>query len=144
MSNVRTDSRDYDVISVGSGHHGLIAAAYLAKVGKRVLVLERQDYIGGGCVTKELAPGFRYDEHSTVHQVILSNPLLKADELGLKARFGLEYIAQDALIGAIHPHHLRRYCPDVDEGVLLRAELVQLATYSSLVSHYALREPVRF
>src|SRR6476659_9041647 len=85
MSNVRTDSRDYDVIAVGSGHHGLIAAAYLAKVGKRVLVLERQDYIGGGCVTKELAPGFRYDEHSTVHQVILSNPLLKADELGLKA-----------------------------------------------------------
>ena len=71
MSNVRTDSRDYDVISVGSGHHGLIAAAYLAKAGKRVLVLERQDYIGGGCVTKELAPGFRYDEHSTVHQVIL-------------------------------------------------------------------------
>ena len=98
MSDVRTDPRDYDVISVESGHHGLIAAAYLAKAGKRVLFLERQDYIGGGCVTKELAPGFRYDEHSTVHQVILSNPLLKADELGLKARFGLEYIYPDAAL----------------------------------------------
>jgi phytoene dehydrogenase-like protein len=101
MSNLQTDSRDYDVISVGSGHHGLIAAAYLAKAGKRVLVLERRDYIGGGCVTKELAPGFRYDEHSTVHQVILSNPLLKADELGLKARFGLEYIYPDAAFASL-------------------------------------------
>ena len=96
MSNVQSVPRDYDVISVGSGHHGLIAAAYLAKAGKRVLVLERHDYIGGGCVTKELAPGFLYDEHSTVHQVILSNPVLKADELGLKSRFGLEYIFPEA------------------------------------------------
>ena len=62
MSNVRNDSRDFDVIAVGAGHHGLIAAAYLAKAGKRVVVLERQKYIGGGNVTKELAPGFRYDE----------------------------------------------------------------------------------
>ena len=45
MSNVRTAPRDYDVIAVGSGHHGLIAAAYLAKAGKRVLVLERHDYL---------------------------------------------------------------------------------------------------
>ena len=86
----------YDVISVGSGHHGLIAAAYLAKAGKRVLVLERNAYVGGGCVTKALAPGYYYDEHATVHQVILSNPLLKNDELGLKSRFGLEYIFPDA------------------------------------------------
>ena len=43
MSNVRTDSRDYDVISLGSRHHELIAAAYLVKAGKRVLVLERHD-----------------------------------------------------------------------------------------------------
>lgn len=82
----------YDVISVGGGHHGLIVAAYMAKAGKSVLVLERNAYIGGGCVTKEVAPGFLYDEHSTVHQVILSNPLLKNDELQLKSRFGLEYI----------------------------------------------------
>lgn len=82
----------YDVISVGGGHHGLIVAAYMAKAGKRVLVLERNGYIGGGCITKEISPGFLYDEHATVHQVILSNPLIKNDELGLKSHFGLEYI----------------------------------------------------
>src|SRR6202030_4122964 len=72
-------SQTFDVISVGSGHHGLVAAAYMAKAGKSVLVLERHDYAGGGCVTKELIPAHHYDEHATVHQVILSNPLLKDD-----------------------------------------------------------------
>jgi phytoene dehydrogenase-like protein len=85
-------AQDYDVISVGGGTHGLIAVAYLAKAGRKVLILERNDHIGGGCVTGEVAPGYTFDEHATVHQVILSNPLLKNDELGLKSRFGLEYI----------------------------------------------------
>jgi len=48
----------YDIISVGSGHHGMFATAYMAKARKRVPVLERNDHIGGGCVTKEIAPGF--------------------------------------------------------------------------------------
>ena len=91
----------YDIISVGSGHHGLLAAAYMAKAGKRVLVLERNDHIGGGAVTKEIAPGFLYDEHATVHQVILSNPLIRNDELGLKSQFGLEYIYPDAVFASV-------------------------------------------
>jgi phytoene dehydrogenase-like protein len=52
----------YDVISVGSGHHGLLAPAYMAKAGKGVLALERNDHIGGGCVTKEIAPGFAFPD----------------------------------------------------------------------------------
>ena len=90
-------SQKYDVISVGAGHHGLIAAAYMAKAGKSVLVLERNDHPGGGCVTKELAPGYFFDEHSTIHQVILSNPLIKNDELGFLSQFGLEYIIPDTV-----------------------------------------------
>ena len=43
---------DYDIIAVGSGHNGLVAAAYLAKAGKRVLVLERNAWFGGGVVTR--------------------------------------------------------------------------------------------
>jgi phytoene dehydrogenase-like protein len=48
-----------DVVVVGSGHNGLVAAGYLAKAGKTVTVLERNAWFGGGVVTRELTvPGF--------------------------------------------------------------------------------------
>ena len=49
----------YDVIVIGGGHNGLTCGAYLARAGKRVLVLERRHIIGGAAVTEEFAPGFR-------------------------------------------------------------------------------------
>ncbi len=49
----------YDVIVIGAGHNGLVASAYLAKAGRRVLVLEQRDAIGGAAVTEEIFPGFR-------------------------------------------------------------------------------------
>jgi len=53
-----------DIVCVGSGHNGLVAAAYLAAAGKKVLVLERNEWFGGGVVTRELTvPGFRHDQH---------------------------------------------------------------------------------
>ncbi|MCS6976878.1 MAG: NAD(P)-binding protein, partial [Gemmatales bacterium] len=51
--------KNYDAILVGAGHNGLVAAAYLAKAGWRVLVLERRHVVGGACVTEELWPGFK-------------------------------------------------------------------------------------
>lgn len=85
-----------DIITVGGGHNGLVAAAYLAKAGKRVLVLERKDYVGGGVSTRQLnTPGFWHDEHSSVHIMIQGNPMITQDELGLFARFGLEYQYSD-------------------------------------------------
>lgn len=92
----------YDVVVVGSGHNGLIAAAYLAKAGNKVLVLERNAHLGGGVVTSELvAPGFRHDWHSATHIVIQANPIIRNDELGLMSRFGLEYVYPDAIFSTI-------------------------------------------
>ena len=74
-----------------------MAAAYLAKAGKRVLVLERNAWPGGGVVSRELTrPGFRHDQHSMAHIFIQANPLLQRDELGLKSRFGLRYLFPDS------------------------------------------------
>jgi phytoene dehydrogenase-like protein len=89
----QSQAADYDILAIGSGHNGLVAAAYLAKSGKRVLVLERNAWVGGGVVSRELTrPGFRHDQHSMAHIFIQANPLLQRDELGLKRQFGLKYL----------------------------------------------------
>jgi phytoene dehydrogenase-like protein len=85
-----------DIVVVGSGHNGLVAGAYLAAAGKRVLVLERNGWFGGGVVTRELTvPGFRHDQHSMAHIFIHANPLLAADELQLKSKYALNYLFPD-------------------------------------------------
>lgn len=87
---------NYDIVVMGAGHNGLTAAAYMAKAGKKVLVLESKGHIGGGVSTRELIrPGYWHDEHSNVHIMIQGNPMLREDELGLLGKFGLEYIYPD-------------------------------------------------
>ena len=82
----------YDIVAMGAGHNGLVAAAYLAKAGKKVLVLERKSYPGGGVSTRQLnTPGYWHDEHSSVHIMIQGNPMIRQDELGLLSKHGLNY-----------------------------------------------------
>ncbi len=52
-------AKRYDAVIVGGGHNGLVTAAYLAKAGRKVLVLERREMVGGCSVTEEIWPGFR-------------------------------------------------------------------------------------
>jgi len=56
----------YDAIVVGGGHNGLVNAAYLARAGRRVLVLERRERVGGAAVTEEIFPGFKFSVFSYV------------------------------------------------------------------------------
>jgi phytoene dehydrogenase-like protein len=58
--------QEYDAIVVGGGHNGLTAAAYLAKAGRNVLVLERRYLVGGAAVTEEIFPGYKYTVASYV------------------------------------------------------------------------------
>jgi phytoene dehydrogenase-like protein len=59
----------YDAIIIGAGHNGLVTAAYLARAGRRVLVLERRELLGGCAVTEELWPGFRVSTASYVNSL---------------------------------------------------------------------------
>ncbi|MCB2114747.1 MAG: NAD(P)/FAD-dependent oxidoreductase, partial [Rhodobacteraceae bacterium] len=56
----------YDAAVIGAGHNGLVAAAYLARAGLKVIVLEKNDWIGGAAVSRELHPGFTYSNCSYV------------------------------------------------------------------------------
>src|SRR5713226_6757281 len=100
--SMNTITTTADIVAVGSGHNGLVAAAYLAVAGRKVVVLERNSWFGGGVVTRELtAPGFRHDQHSMAHIFIQGNPLLRDDELKLKARYGLRYVFPDPPVSSI-------------------------------------------
>ena len=70
-------SNTYDVIIIGGGHNGLVCAAYLAKAGLKVTVLERRDVVGGAAVTEEFHPGFR--NSVAAYTVSLLNPKVARD-----------------------------------------------------------------
>src|SRR5215471_7822365 len=84
-------AQHYDVIVIGGGHNGLTNAAYLAKAGKKVLVLERRNVIGGAAVTEEIIPGFLFSECSYVVSLLRPEIIRELD----LPRHGLEILPLD-------------------------------------------------
>ncbi|MDQ2937401.1 MAG: NAD(P)/FAD-dependent oxidoreductase [Acidobacteriota bacterium] len=89
----------YDVIIIGAGHNGLVAACYLAKAGLKTLVLERREIVGGASITEEFHPGFRCS--TLAHSAAPFFPQITRD-LDL-ARHGLETITPDVRVLALAP-----------------------------------------
>ena len=81
----------YDVILIGGGHNGLVCAAYLARAGRKVLVLERRHVLGGAAVTEEIYPGFKYSVCSYVVS-LLRPEIIRELEL---PKHGLEILPLD-------------------------------------------------
>ncbi|HUJ85423.1 MAG TPA: NAD(P)/FAD-dependent oxidoreductase [Burkholderiales bacterium] len=93
----------YDFIVIGAGHNGLACAAYLARAGEKVLVVERNRRVGGACHTEEITlPGFKHNVCSVVHTHIPTSPVYRELEL---ERHGVRYVYPEHLRGTIFPDH---------------------------------------
>jgi phytoene dehydrogenase-like protein len=96
-------SRTYDVVFVGSGINSLAGAALLAKAGKQVLVLERNDYIGGAVRTAEITePGFVHEVFASWHPLFVGSAAYAELEDDLQAR-GVEYLNTEHPTGTLFP-----------------------------------------
>ena len=87
------DAGQFDLVVIGGGHNGLVCAAYLARAGLKVKVLERRSVVGGAAVTEEFHPGFR--NSTAAYTVSLLNPKIIAD-LELH-RHGLKIVERPAM-----------------------------------------------
>src|SRR5436309_13367517 len=81
----------YDAIIIGGGHNGLVAAAYLARAGRKVLVLERRELVGGCAVTEEVWPGYRVSTAAYPSSLLQDRSVADLE----LARFGYHVDAKD-------------------------------------------------
>lgn len=136
-----------DVVVAGGGHNSLITAAYLARAGYECVVLDARHVIGGGAVTEEpLLPGYRVDTCSTGHTLIQVNPLIRDDELGLVADYGLSYIDPDPVAHVAFPDgEQMTMWLDIDEtcAEIERFSERDAVTYRRLIDDYeTVKKPI--
>jgi phytoene dehydrogenase-like protein len=100
MSGVtRSSSGGYDGIIIGGGHNGLVTAAYLARAGKKVVVLERRELVGGCAVTEELWPGYRVSTGAYLVS-LLQERIVRELEL---EKFGYSVLPKDPAFFSAYP-----------------------------------------
>jgi phytoene dehydrogenase-like protein len=129
--------QNYDAIIIGAGHNGLVTAAYLAKSGKQVLVLERRPMIGGIAATEEIFPDFKYSTCAHLAGAF-SNDIIS--ELELK-KHGLEILPLDPLLFApvlegksfLFPRHHSEIAEAI--GRHSRADATKFESFSGLVKN---------
>lgn len=95
---------DYDIVIAGGGHNALACGALLTKYGLKVLIAERNAYVGGGTVTREVTlPGFKHDLYGSSHVWIHVNPDFKQHLQPELEKHGLKYLwSEDHITG--HPN----------------------------------------
>jgi len=108
----------YDVIVIGGGHNGLVNAAYLARAGKRVLVLERRHVLGGAAVTEEVFRGFKFSVCSYVVSLLRPEIIRELD----LPRHGLEILPLD---GTFTPMPNGDYLWRVNDHAKTRREIAR-------------------
>ncbi len=96
--------KNYDAIIIGGGHNGLTAAAYLARAGKKVLVLERRYVLGGAAVTEEVFPGFKFSICSYVVSLLKPNIIREL----MLPKFGLELLPLESTFTPLENDYLLR------------------------------------
>jgi phytoene dehydrogenase-like protein len=109
---------EYDVVIIGGGHNGLTAAAYLARAGRSVLVLERRHVVGGAAVTEEVFPGFHFSVCSYVVSLLRPEIIRELD----LARHGLQLLPLD---GTFTPLPSGDYLWRTDDHAFTRRELTR-------------------
>ena len=108
----------YDAIIIGGGHNGLTTAAYLARAGRKVLVLERRHVLGGAAVTEEVFPGFRFSVCSYVVSLLRPEIIRELD----LPRHGLEILPLD---GTFTPMPSGDYLWRVNDHAKTRREIAR-------------------
>jgi phytoene dehydrogenase-like protein len=108
----------YDAIIIGGGHNGLTAAAYLARAGRKVLVLERRHVLGGAAVTEEVFPGFHFSVCSYVVSLLRPEIIRELD----LPRHGLEILPLD---GTFTPMPNGDYLWRVNDHARTRREIAR-------------------
>src|SRR5579872_2218306 len=93
------NTNQFDVVIIGAGHNGLVTAAYLARAGRRVLVLERRELVGGCSVTEEIWAGFRVSTAAYLAS-LLQERIVRELEL---SRFGYIVDAKDPAFFSAFP-----------------------------------------